>query len=138
MRMWMSKALNPKPGPRAAPPDRLIFWLAVALLGCGAVVVFSASAHIATESYDAPLFFFFKQFLFFLLGLAVLLVISRVPYTFWQRTYRWWLLIGLLLLEFPGKRRIELALVRRPQIAEALNWLRRKTGHPPLEPPATA
>jgi hypothetical protein len=40
---------------------------------------------------------------------------------------------GLLLLEFPGKRRVEIALIRRPGVLRAVNWLRRRAHRPPLE-----
>lgn len=42
------------------------------------------------------------------------------------------LLIGLLLVDFPGKRAIELKLVRRPRILQFLNAMRHKRGVEPL------
>ena len=42
------------------------------------------------------------------------------------------LLAGVMLMEFPGKFRCELWLVRRPQVRRAINWLRRREGQPPL------
>lgn len=42
------------------------------------------------------------------------------------------ILIGLLLLEFPGKRRLERRLVQRPTILQFLNRLRQRRGRPPL------
>jgi Putative transmembrane protein (PGPGW) len=45
------------------------------------------------------------------------------------------LLVGLLLMNFPGKYRLERWLVGRRGVLAALNWLRRRGGHPPLEPP---
>jgi hypothetical protein len=42
------------------------------------------------------------------------------------------ILIGLLLLEFPGKRRLERRLVQRPSILHFLNRLRERRGRPPL------
>lgn len=44
-------------------------------------------------------------------------------------------LIGLMLLDFPGKRRMELWLIQRKQISSAVNWIRAKAGRPPLELP---
>jgi hypothetical protein len=41
-------------------------------------------------------------------------------------------LVGLLLLDIPGKRRIELALVRRPAILNTANKLRARFDKPPL------
>lgn len=46
------------------------------------------------------------------------------------------LLIGLMLMNFPGKYRLERWLVLRPGVLRALNWLRRRQGQEPLEAPA--
>ncbi len=46
------------------------------------------------------------------------------------------LLAGLVLSDFPGKRRLELRLVRRPAVLRALNWMRRRAGRPALLPAA--
>jgi hypothetical protein len=40
---------------------------------------------------------------------------------------------GLALLDFPGKRRLELRVVRMPGVLRAVNWLRGRAGRPPLE-----
>jgi hypothetical protein len=41
-------------------------------------------------------------------------------------------LIGLLLVDFPGKRKLERKFVRRPRILKFLNKMRSKRGKPPL------
>jgi hypothetical protein len=46
------------------------------------------------------------------------------------------ILLGITLLDLPGKRRLEIALMRRPGVSRAVNWLRRKYGRPPLQMPA--
>lgn len=50
------------------------------------------------------------------------------------------MLIGLTLISFPGKRRLEQWLIRRPSVLRGVNQLRARFGHPPLqldaEPPA--
>ena len=43
--------------------------------------------------------------------------------------------IGLMLMNFPGKRRLELRLVKYPQIQHGINWIRRRTGRDPLQLP---
>ncbi len=45
------------------------------------------------------------------------------------------LLAGLLLMNFPGKYRLERALVARPKVLNALNWLRKRHKVEPFEPP---
>ena len=43
------------------------------------------------------------------------------------------ILVGVGFLEFPGKRRLELWLVRLPKVLDAINWLRERRGHAPLD-----
>ncbi|GAB4191709.1 MAG: hypothetical protein Kow00105_05760 [Phycisphaeraceae bacterium] len=42
------------------------------------------------------------------------------------------LVVGLMLLDVPGKYRLECWLVSRPRISKAINWLRRRRGKPPI------
>jgi hypothetical protein len=42
------------------------------------------------------------------------------------------ILIGVMLLDFPGKRRLERWLIGRPAILGTINRLRRRYGKPPL------
>ena len=42
------------------------------------------------------------------------------------------LLLGLSLTTFPGKRRLELTLLRRPGVLRTINWMRKKSNRPPL------
>ncbi|MEX2044005.1 MAG: hypothetical protein WD941_01550 [Opitutus sp.] len=43
------------------------------------------------------------------------------------------LLVGFLLLDFPGKYRFEKWLIARPSLLRPINWLRRRRNHPPLQ-----
>ncbi|CAC9566570.1 hypothetical protein BPUTSESOX_1003 [uncultured Gammaproteobacteria bacterium] len=43
------------------------------------------------------------------------------------------ILLGLFLMEFPGKRKLELKLISNDTTFQAINWLRNKAGAPPLE-----
>ncbi len=42
------------------------------------------------------------------------------------------MLMGIALMNFPGKRALERNLVRRPAIGKALNWMRSRAGREPL------
>jgi hypothetical protein len=42
------------------------------------------------------------------------------------------ILIGVLLLNFPGKRRLELRIVSSRPLLKAINWIRAKNHRPPL------
>lgn len=48
------------------------------------------------------------------------------------------ILAGCLLMDAPGKRRMELRLMQRPRVLAALNRLRGRRGRPPLRLPAGA
>lgn len=43
------------------------------------------------------------------------------------------ILFGIMLLDFPGKRRLEYKLVGQPRVLKAINQLRQKYGKAPLE-----
>jgi hypothetical protein len=45
------------------------------------------------------------------------------------------LVLGLGLVDFPGRRRLELKVMSRPSVLKAINALRRRAGRPPLEMP---
>jgi hypothetical protein len=48
------------------------------------------------------------------------------------------ILIGLMLINFPGKRALEQRLVRRPAVLRTMNWMRAKAHQPALELPTSA
>lgn len=39
---------------------------------------------------------------------------------------------AVLLMDFPGKRRLEMWVIRRPGLLRAINWFRMRRGRPPL------
>lgn len=42
------------------------------------------------------------------------------------------MLIGLTLIDYPGKRALELRIIRRPKILRGINWMRSRYRQPPL------
>lgn len=40
--------------------------------------------------------------------------------------------IGMMMINFPGKYRLERWIVERGPILKTINWLRKRSGHPPL------
>ncbi|GIW82541.1 MAG: hypothetical protein KatS3mg105_4348 [Gemmatales bacterium] len=42
------------------------------------------------------------------------------------------ILIGIMLVDFPGRRRLERWLISRPKVLQAINRLRQRFGKPPL------
>ena len=45
------------------------------------------------------------------------------------------ILVALSLLNFPGKRKLELRIIRQRQVRGAIDWIRRRAGRPPLVVP---
>ncbi len=43
------------------------------------------------------------------------------------------ILLGVMLLDFPGKRRVELKIVSRPKVLRTINRIRGKFDRPPLQ-----
>ncbi len=64
----------------------------------------------------------------FLVALGVVLSLPGVP---GQGLLT--ILLGIMLLDFPGKHRLEQKLLSRPSIVNAINGLRGRFGKPPLE-----
>ncbi|PIE23328.1 MAG: hypothetical protein CSA62_08000 [Planctomycetota bacterium] len=61
-----------------------------------------------------------------LLGIAMLVLPGQGILT---------ILIGLTLMDFPGKQRLERGLVRRGRLLKPLNWIRSRAKKTPLLPP---
>ena len=76
------------------------------------------------QADDEPMFALVLGLLKNLLG-ALLVVMGLV------------MLAGLLLMNFPGKYRMERWLVLRPGVMRALNWLRQRQGHAPFDRPTS-
>jgi hypothetical protein len=45
------------------------------------------------------------------------------------------ILMGLMLMNFPGKRRLERRIIQQPAVLRGINWMRCKAHQPPLEVP---
>jgi len=87
------------------PFDALILVLVLALSGLGLVMLLSASTIMAEQRFGDAYFFFRPQLRNLVLGLGLMLVLSRVPYQFWVRRAYPALaacLIGLGLVLLPG------------------------------------
>ena len=65
-------------------------------------------------------------FVFLCAGLAMLVLPGQGIIT---------ILVGLTLVDFPGKRGIELRIISRPKVYSAVNWIRSKAGKPALKVP---
>lgn len=95
------------------------------LLGKIPVDYFTNDNHCKNESH------FFITIIKNLFGFVLLLAGVIMLITPGQGTIS--ILLGLFLMEFPGKRQLELKLIRNDVAFQAINWLREKANKPPLE-----
>jgi len=42
------------------------------------------------------------------------------------------ILAALAMLDFPGKRKLEMSILHRPTVMKSINWLRKRAGREPL------
>jgi len=110
----MKQLLHTLSLPRVRPDAGLLIALAL-ILGIGLVMVASASVALADRLTDDPMYFFYRQAIFALIGLVVGFVVLHVPLRVWQANTFTLLGIGLLLL----------LLVLIPGIGQAVNGARR-------------
>lgn len=80
------------------PMDKRIFWLTVILGLIGLVIISSASVVLSFQRFGQNNYYFFRQIVFFLIGLAAMLLISRIDYHIFKRYSGLILLLSTLLL----------------------------------------
>jgi cell division protein FtsW len=101
--------------PRKLTPDMWLFGTMIVLLSIGVVMVYSASAIMATERFHDPYFFLKKQLVWAVLGLGGLIAALRIDYRRLER-WQWPILLGAAVL---------LLLVLVPPFAQPINGTRR-------------
>lgn len=82
---------------RRGPMDIPFLLLVLLLLTIGVVMLLSASYARAYYNGKAPTYYFVRQFIFALLGIAAMLLCSRLPMGFYRK-YSMWVLAGAILL----------------------------------------
>ncbi len=80
--------------------DILFLIFVLAILCFGLIMQFSASYPYAYYKYDDPMYFFKRQAIFAVIGIAAMLAVSRINFETWRRLYKIILAVtvGLLLL----------------------------------------
>src|SRR5262249_41259763 len=78
--------------------DSLLLAVIAILLCIGLVMVYSASSFVAAHTFADASYFFQKQLLGSLLGLAAMFVTMRIDYRQWRRFSLWGMIIALPLL----------------------------------------
>jgi cell division protein FtsW len=75
--------------------DKALFIITVFLLTVGFIMVFSSSAHLATEKYHQSLYFFIQQIIGAVAGVGLIVFLLSVRKPFYENAY---LVYGLLVL----------------------------------------
>lgn len=96
-------------------PDATILILAMGMLTCGLIALYSASAILADQQFSDPWYYVKRQLLFATVGVALMAVLSRVDYKRY-REWVWWILAltGILLV----------AVLFTPPVAGVKRWIR--------------
>lgn len=83
---------------RKRAADFTLFVTVLGLLSIGLIMILSASEYSALVRFGDALYFFKRQILWALLGLAAMFVTTRIDYWHWQRWAPVMLVVGFLLL----------------------------------------
>jgi cell division protein FtsW len=101
-----------------APVDGLLLFAVLALLTLGIVMVGSASMAIADRDLGNSFYYLIRQGVFVAIGLALAMLVVRIPLTWWERSGPVLFIASMLLLAFillPGIGR---------EVNGATRWLR--------------
>jgi cell division protein FtsW len=80
---------------RKLKSDKLLFTATLLLVCTSVVMVYSASAVIATERFQAPYLFLFKQAAWVLIGLSLVPIVMRIDYRCYRQPMVVWSAIGV-------------------------------------------
>ena len=69
--------------------DGVLAFAIVGLVLFGLVMIYSASVIVALQNYHDPQYFFKRDLMYAIFGLAGMAVMSTVYYQLWQRSAKW-------------------------------------------------
>ena len=103
------------------------------IIGAGAALVLIPADYFVRNDESGPsrsplqwVWFIAKNIL------GVVLLIAGILMLFLPGQGVLTILVGVMLINFPGKRKLETRLIRRPRVLETINRLRAKFCKPPL------
>ncbi len=76
----------------------LLLGVVILLLCIGLIMVYSASHHVALKKYQNGSLFFKNHFYRVLAGLIIMIFFAFMPYKFWLKTSKLWILLGIGVL----------------------------------------
>ena len=98
--------------------QNLMIFIPIIMVGLGIIMIYSSSSIFAAERFNDNAYFFKKQTLFGICGIICMLLIMKVPYSFFSKIAYplWFLCLGLLIaLLIPGIG---------TKVGGAVRWLR--------------
>jgi cell division protein FtsW len=101
---------------RKLKSDKLLFTATLLLVCTSVVMVYSASAVIATERFQAPYRFLFKQAAVILIGLSLVPIVMRIDYRCYRQPLVVWSGVGVAMLAL-------VAVLFVPPVNGASRWL---------------
>lgn len=100
----------------AAGIDKPLLYVTIGLSLVGLMTLFSASASDAMAAYNNGLYFVTRQSVFFILGFAMMAIISRFPFFYWNRLAKPLALVVIGLLAY--------TLMSGVEVYGAERWIR--------------
>ncbi|MEA1936244.1 MAG: putative lipid II flippase FtsW [Thermodesulfobacteriota bacterium] len=79
-------------------PDIILLLVTLLLVTAGTVMIYSSSSVIAVERFGDGYYFLKKQMLFVVLGLGVMIILSRIPYYYLRKVAYFSILFSVVLL----------------------------------------
>ena len=83
---------------RKLKSDKLLFTATLLLVCISIVMVYSASAAIATERWQEPYRFLFKQAAWVLIGLSLMPIVMRIDYRSYRQPVVIWTALGIVTI----------------------------------------
>jgi cell division protein FtsW len=87
---------------RKLKSDKLLFTATLLLVCTSIVMVYSASAVIATEKWQQPYLFLFKQAAWALIGLSLMPIVMRIDYRSYRQPIVIWTALGIATVALVG------------------------------------
>jgi len=79
-------------------PDIVLPAVTLLLVTIGTIMIYSSSSIIASEKFSDEYYFLKRQIVFVFLGLAALVIMSKIPYLYWKKLAYVGVLVSLILL----------------------------------------
>lgn len=77
--------------------DYTLLFIIIFLLGFGLIILYSVSSYESQVNFGNSFYYLKRQLIFIIMGFVGMIIISYVPYNFWNKTSWFWYIIAFLL-----------------------------------------